>query len=104
MSLRHAGGAEVRMVSSARRWFRSGPCSATDTKTATTAQELCAELPLEAARLRGRLRGNRAVRTDYTLLGIAALPADSTFTVGKREGPGCGRATPIVSKIALHSS
>ncbi len=76
--------------------------SANDHKVAHNASELFAELPLGAARLSGKLRGNRAVRTDYMLAGQYKLPTGDSFKASDLRGPRevCGRATHVVS--AMH--
>ncbi len=71
----------------------------TQTKTAHNANELYTELPLGAARLAGKLKGARALRTDYTLVGTLSLPPDETYERGDLRGKDCEEATHVVSAI-----
>jgi hypothetical protein len=77
------------------------PYAASDTKIARNGQELYAALPVGAARLGASLQGWRALRTDYTLVGVAALPPGTAYDVSSLHGPGCERATHVVSRIYL---
>ncbi len=61
--------------------------------------ELFAELPLGAARLSGKMKGNRALRTDYMLAGQYALPPDSAFRRADLHGTDCARATHVVNAV-----
>jgi hypothetical protein len=79
--------------------YSYSPYAATDRKVAHSARELFAELPIGAAKLGGKLTAGRALRTDYTLVGLEALPAGSTFVESDLKGPDCGRATHVVSKV-----
>jgi len=81
--------------------YSYSPYAATDTKIAHNAQELYAELPIGAARLGGKLRGGRALRTDYTLVGMQALPVGSAYAASDLRGPDCERATHVVSRMYL---
>lgn len=71
------------------------------TKVARNSEELYAELPLGAARLSGKLKGNRALRTDYRLVGLSAIPAGKSFSASDLKGPDCARATHVVSTVYL---
>ncbi len=71
------------------------------TKVARNSEELYAELPLGAARLSGKLKGNRALRTDYRLVGLSAIPAGRSFTPADLKGPDCARATHVISTVYL---
>lgn len=77
------------------------PYSATDKKIARTTQELLAELPLGAASLRGKLGRDRAVRTDFALVGLLTLPPASAWRREDLQGTGCGDATHVVARIYL---
>jgi hypothetical protein len=70
-----------------------------ETKEASTVQELFAKLPLGAARFQAELKGNRALRTDYMLVGQFSIPAQSRVAVGDLEGGDCARATHVVTSI-----
>jgi hypothetical protein len=71
---------------------------ATKKKVAHNANELFAELPVGAAKLSGKLKGNRALRTDYMLAGTLALPAGTSYGHDDLVGE-CKRATHVVSLI-----
>jgi formylglycine-generating enzyme len=81
--------------------YRYQPYASSDTKVAKSAQDLYAQLPVGAARLVGRLQGNRALRTDYVLVGMAALPPGGTYAASNLKGPDCQRATHVVSRVYL---
>ena len=74
------------------------PYSATATKMARTQQELYTELPLGAASLSGHLKGGKALRTDYILVGIRTLKAGAAYPRSLLRGD-CGAATHIVSRM-----
>jgi len=63
--------------------------------------DLFAELPLGAASLSGKLSGNRVLRTDYLLVGVAALPSSDAFNPSSLSGPDCSRATHVVARMYL---
>ncbi|MEZ4225959.1 MAG: hypothetical protein R3B13_33735 [Polyangiaceae bacterium] len=63
--------------------------------------DLFAELPLGAARLAGEVTRNRALRTDYVRVGIAALPSGKAYAATELRGPDCSRATHVVARIYL---
>lgn len=81
--------------------YKYKPYSATDKKIARTTQELFAELPLGAASLRGKLGRDRAVRTDYALVGLLTLPPASSWRTEDLQGTGCTDATHVVARIYL---
>lgn len=66
-----------------------------------TQQDLFAELPLGAASLSAKLAANQVLRTDYTLVGVAALPADVSFSRHDLRGTECERATHVVARLFL---
>lgn len=72
-----------------------------ESRVAKSAQDLYTQLPLGAARLSGKVGGNRALRTDYTLVGMESLPPGVVFEASQLKGPGCERATHVVSRIYL---
>lgn len=72
--------------------------SAKETKLARSANELFAELPVGAAKLSGKLRGTRAIRTDYVMAGVESVEIGTTFKREELVGD-CGDATHVVSKI-----
>lgn len=63
--------------------------------------DLFAELPLGAASLSAKLSGNRVLRTDYLLVGVAALPSNDAFNPASLSGPDCSRATHVVARMYL---
>jgi hypothetical protein len=77
------------------------PYAAADTKILRHTQDLYAELPLGAVSLGGKLAGGRALRTDYTLVGVDALPPGTTYPMADLRGAGCERATHVVSRVYL---
>jgi hypothetical protein len=77
------------------------PYAAADTKIMRGARDLYAELPLGAASLGGKLHGGRALRTDYELVGVVALPPGTTYPGSDLRGAGCERATHVVSRMYL---
>jgi hypothetical protein len=81
--------------------YRFTPYAETKTKIAHNANELSAALPIGAASLAGKLSGNRALRADYMLLGIASLPAGMPYDRKNLRGPDCARATHVVTSIHL---
>lgn len=81
--------------------YEFNPYSSTETKTAHNAQELFAELPLGAVRLQGKVKGDRALRTDYTLVGILALKGNTDYDPAKLTGSDCAKATHVVSRIYI---
>jgi hypothetical protein len=81
--------------------YKYKPYSATDKKIARTTQELFAELPLGAASLRAKLGRDRAIRTDYVLVGLLTLPPASSWRRDDLQGTGCDEATHVVARIYL---
>jgi len=79
--------------------YKFAPYSANETKIAHNANELYATLPLGAANLSGKLSGERALRTDYMLVGTYALPPGVSFSATALSGPDCARATHVVSAV-----
>lgn len=75
------------------------PYAATDTKVAHNVQELFAALPIGAARLAGKVGRDKAIRTDYMLVGMASIPPGKAYHIRDLKGTGCGRATHIVTAI-----
>ena len=79
--------------------YKYTPYSANEHKVAHNANELFALLPIGAASLTGKVKGDRALRTDYMLVGQYSLPLSSTFTAADLKGPDCARATHVVSAV-----
>jgi len=80
--------------------YEFSPYAATETKIAKSARDLFVELPLGAAKLGGKVGGGRALRTDYMLAGLLALPVMRAYPAGKLSGD-CDRATHVVGKLYL---
>jgi formylglycine-generating enzyme required for sulfatase activity len=79
--------------------YKYTPYSANEHKVAHNANELFAQLPIGAASLTGKVKGDKALRTDYMLVGQYALPAASSFKRGDLRGADCSRATHVVSAV-----
>lgn len=79
--------------------YAFSPYAATDTKIAKSTGDLRAELPVGAARLGGSVGGGRALRTDYMLAGVLAMPSLEAYPTAKLRGSGCERATHVVAKV-----
>jgi hypothetical protein len=81
--------------------YKYTPYAESQSKTRRSARELFADVPISAARLTGKLKGNRALRTDYELVGTASLPVGSVFRRAELTGPPaeCARATHVVSTV-----
>ncbi len=77
--------------------YKYTPYSANEHKMAHDASELFAQLPIGAANLTGKVKGDRALRTDYMLVGQYSLPTSATFRRADLKGHGCERATHVVS-------
>lgn len=81
--------------------YQYTPYSASETKTARNARELFAELPIHSANVRAKMGEGRALRTDYMLSGIKALPIGAVYRRAELEGTDCSKATHIVSKLYI---
>ena len=81
--------------------YQFTPSPSTKQDYITDERALFAELPLGAAGLSGQLRGNRVLRTDYTLVGIASLPPGHAYAASELHGPDCDRATHVVARFYL---
>lgn len=79
--------------------YRFDANAANQTKVARNASELFTELPLGAARLAGKVKHGKVLRTDYMLVGVRSLPAGQSYARTRLHGSGCERATHVVSKI-----
>lgn len=88
-------------IGQAEQSYAYSPYSASDTKTARDSRELFAALPIGAARLGGKVRDGKALRTDVMLVGVASLPAGITYRRQDLKGTDCGRATHIVKSVYL---
>ena len=81
------------------RAYKYTPYSSNEHKTAHNANELFAQLPVGAASFTGKIKGGRALRTDYMLAGMYSIPPASTVKMSDLKGAGCERATHVVSAI-----
>jgi plasmid stabilization system protein ParE len=81
--------------------YRFEPYASNGSKMVTDEQELFSELPLGAGRLAPKLECYRALRTDYRLAGMLALPPNPAVEAGDFQGPGCARATHFIDRIYL---
>jgi formylglycine-generating enzyme required for sulfatase activity len=73
--------------------------AANEHKVAHNANELFAQLPIGAASLTGKVKGDKGLRTDYMLVGQYALPPTASFKRADLKGADCSRATHVVSSI-----
>lgn len=74
---------------------------ATEKRIAHDQTELGAKLPLFSLDVGGKLTTGRALRTDFDLAGMAALPVGKPFSRRDLHGQGCDRATHVVSRVYL---
>lgn len=81
--------------------YRYTPYNATESKTASSENELFAALPLGASSVAARVKKGQTLRTDYTMVGTDALPADKHVSRASLRGPDCARATHVVSTVYL---
>jgi formylglycine-generating enzyme required for sulfatase activity len=69
-----------------------------NTEIVHDAEELSLKLPLGAEKVGGLLQGDRVLRTDSLVVGVAAVPDDARV---RFVGPDCERATHAVRKFYL---
>ncbi len=79
--------------------YEFAPYSASEHKVAHNANELYAALPIGASRIAGKLKGDRALRTDYMLVGTYAIAPGSTVEEAALQGSDCAKATHVVSAV-----
>ena len=79
--------------------YQFNTANANEHKVLHNASELFAQLPLGAGAVSGKLKGGRALRTDYMLAGQYSLPPDASFRAADLKGPDCARATHVISAI-----
>src|SRR4051812_2632729 len=75
------------------------PHSMVERKTLHNEAELKASLPLGAASLKAAVSGERALKTDFEIVGIAGLPPGTQYGAQKLKGTGCEQATHIVQRF-----
>ena len=73
----------------------------TQSKVLRSANEVYADLPLGAAKLAGKIKGSRALRADYMLVGTHTLPASQSFGRDALKGAGCATATHVVKTLYI---
>ncbi len=81
--------------------YAFAPYPATEKRIAHDQTELGTTLPLLSVNLGGKLTQGRALRTDFDLAGMAALPVGKPFSRRDLHGQGCDRATHVVSRVYL---
>ena len=81
--------------------YSFAPYPATEKRIAHDQSELGAKLPLFSLEVGGKLTTGRALRTDFDLAGMAALPVAKPFSRRDLHGQGCDRATHVVSRVYL---
>lgn len=72
-----------------------------ETKLISSRQELFAELPLGATRLKGPVDEESSLRVDAMVVGTLTLPTTRGAYRGNLEGSGCQRATHVISRMEL---
>lgn len=75
------------------------PHSIVDRKVMRDSAELHALLPLGAASLESSVTGDRALRTDFEVVGIASLPPGTIYGAHNLRGTDCERATHIIHRL-----
>ena len=81
--------------------YAFAPYPANEKRIAHDQTELGAKLPLFSLDIGGKLTTGRALRTDFDLAGMAALPVAKPFARRDLHGQGCDRATHVVSRVYL---
>ncbi len=81
--------------------YAFAPYPANEKRIAHDQTELGAKLPLLSLDIAGKLTTGRALRTDFDLAGMAALPMGKPYARHDLHGQGCERATHVVSRVYL---
>jgi hypothetical protein len=84
----------------ARGQYQFVPYWEQDTKSARTGRELFMTMPVGALSVAGEMTGERSLRADYILAGMAELPIGYRFDASHLVGD-CSRATHIVTRMYL---
>lgn len=79
--------------------YAFSPYPASEKRIAHDQKELGASLPLLSVDLGGKITAGRALRTDFDLAGMAALPVGQSYARRDLHGQGCDRATHVVSRV-----
>lgn len=80
------------------RYFPANPAS--NSIVANNATELYGKLPLGAAQFASQLHGDRALRTDWELVGVDKIPIGTVVRKSELRGD-CQGATHVISEIYL---
>lgn len=75
------------------------PMGSADSRIAHNVDDLLAQLPVGAGNTAGLLKKDQALRTDFKLVGAAALPVGTTISEYDLVGAACKQATHIVSAV-----
>jgi hypothetical protein len=81
--------------------YAFSPYPASEKRIAHDRIELGAKLPLFSLDLGGKLTSGRALRSDFDLAGMAAIPVGAPFARANLHGQGCDQATHVVSRVYL---
>lgn len=81
--------------------YTFAPYPATESRVAHDALELGAKLPLMSVDLGAKLKVGSALRTDFDLAGVMALPIGKPYARADLHGQGCERATHVVNRVYL---
>jgi hypothetical protein len=81
--------------------YAFAPYPATESRVAHDALELGAKLPLMSVDVGAKLKAGRALRTDFDLAGVMALPIGKPYARADLHGQGCDRATHVVNRVYL---
>jgi hypothetical protein len=81
--------------------YSFAPYPATESRVAHDALELGAKLPLMSVDVGAKLKAGRALRTDFDLAGVMALPIGKPYARRDLRGQGCDRATHVVNRVYL---
>ena len=81
--------------------YTFAPYPATESRVAHDALELGAKLPLMSVDVGAKLKAGRALRTDFDLAGVMALPIGRPYARADLHGQGCDRATHVVNRVYL---
>lgn len=94
-------GVKLETISgcTAKGHYAYSPYAAHETKRIESRTDLYTSLPIGAVSLEGQLGCEKSLRTDFDLVGLAALPPETVVARPDLEGPDCGRATHVLGRI-----
>lgn len=75
------------------------PYPATEKRIAHNQSELAAKIPIFSLNAGAAFSRGHALRTDFDLAGVAALPVGKPYSRRDLNGQGCDRATHVVSRV-----